>query len=49
LQRQDGAGLEAKIGLEVLGNFTNQALERKLKVEKACKKLFVVCTKLLPI
>jgi hypothetical protein len=31
LQRQDGAGLEAKIGLEVLGNFTNQALERKLK------------------
>ncbi|KAL4852787.1 Histone H4 [Chlorella vulgaris] len=30
LQRQHGAGLEAQVGLEVLGNLTNQALEGQL-------------------
>lgn len=29
-----GGGLEAEIGLEVLGDLTNQALERKLADEK---------------
>ena len=30
LQRQHGAGLEAQVGLEVLGNLADQALEREL-------------------
>ena len=29
LECQDGRSLETKIGLEILGNFTNQTLERK--------------------
>ncbi len=30
LQSQDGSGLESKIGLEILGNFANETLERSL-------------------
>lgn len=32
LQRADGRGLEAKIGLEVLGNLTDETLEGELAV-----------------
>ena len=31
LKRHDRSALEAKIGLEVLGNFADQTLERKLQ------------------
>lgn len=34
LERKHGAGLEAQVGLEVLGNFTDQTLERELPDEK---------------
>ena len=34
LQSHDGGRLEAQIGLEVLGDFANQALERQLADEK---------------
>ena len=34
LQREDGAGLEAQVGLEVLRNLANQALERQLADEQ---------------
>jgi len=34
LQRQHGAGLEAQVGLEVLGNLTDQALEGQLADEQ---------------
>jgi len=34
LKRQDGRGLETEIGLEVLGNLTNKALEGKLPDEE---------------
>ena len=34
LQRHDGMGLEAEIGLEVLRDLTNQTLERKLADEE---------------
>ena len=30
LEGEDGGALEAKVGLEVLGNLANQALEREL-------------------
>ena len=30
LESTDGRGLEAKVGLEILGDFTNETLERKL-------------------
>lgn len=30
LKSTDGRGLEAEVGLEVLGNFTNKTLERQL-------------------
>jgi len=30
LESTDGGRLEAQVGFEVLGNFTNQALERQL-------------------
>jgi hypothetical protein len=36
LQSQDGRGLEAEIGLEVLSNFANQALEGELADEELC-------------
>jgi hypothetical protein len=34
LERQHGGGLEAQVGLEVLGNFTDQALEGELADEQ---------------
>ena len=30
LERSNGRGLEAQIGLEILGNFTDETLEREL-------------------
>jgi hypothetical protein len=44
LKSTDSAGLEAKIALEVLGNFTNQTLERELSDEKLGR--FLVSTDL---
>ena len=32
LESTDGRGLEAKVGLEVLSNFTDKTLERKLSI-----------------
>jgi histone H3 len=40
LERTDGRGLEAQIGLEVLGNLTNQTLEREL-ADKELSRLLV--------
>ena len=34
LERKDGGGLEAKVGLEVLGDLTDEALERELADEQ---------------
>ena len=34
LEGEDGGALEAKVGLEVLGDLTDEALERKLADEK---------------
>ena len=34
LERTDGGALEAEVGLEVLGNLANQALERELADEE---------------
>ena len=44
LQSQDGGGLEAEIGLEVLSNFANQALEGELADEELSR--FLVFTNL---
>lgn len=39
LKSADGGRLEAKIGLEVLSDFTNQALERKLADQELSRLL----------
>ena len=44
LKSTDGGGLEAEVGLEVLGDLTNQALERKLADEELGR--FLVATDL---
>jgi hypothetical protein len=44
LKSTDGAGLESKIALEVLGNFTDQTLEGELSNEKLSR--FLVATDL---
>ena len=39
LESEDGGRLEAEIGLEVLGNLTNKALERQLADEELSRLL----------
>ncbi|KAL2542942.1 Uncharacterized protein Adt_03920 [Abeliophyllum distichum] len=41
LQRRHGGALEPQIGLEVLGNFTNQSLERQLTDQKLGRLLIL--------
>lgn len=39
LESHDGAGLESKVGLEVLSDFTDQTLERELSDEELSRLL----------
>jgi histone H3 len=39
LKSSNGRALEAEIGLEILGDFTNETLERELADQKLCRLL----------
>ena len=39
LESEDGRGLESKIGLEIVGNFSDESLERKLSNEELSRFL----------